>query len=256
MWSCERGKQLGLLLLTLLLPTLLATGCVEHALVESFAPTHYPLATPLPAPPASEGAIWRGGTASGSFLYYDRKTRGLGDLVTVVLAETLAASGSANTSLSKDSTLGADLTSDLGFTDLLQSAAGKIFDWIGVTPSGATVPAGTSVNVVEANQGSEFSGDGETARDASMRGVVTCQVVEVLPGAIYHIYGRRKILVNHEMQMITVDGLVRRADIGIDNSVRSTQLADVKLTFDGIGVIDDKQRPPLLARVFDWIYPF
>jgi flagellar L-ring protein precursor FlgH len=235
---------------------LAATGCVEHSLVEAFEPTEYPIVTPPAAPPASEGAIWRGGTSSGSFLYYDRKTRGAGDLVTVVLAETLAASGSANTSLGKESTLGADLTSDIGFTDLLQDAAETVFGWIGVSPSGATIPAGSAVNVIEANQGSEFSGDGETARDASMRGVVTCQVIRVLPNDVYHVYGRRKILVNHEMQMITVDGLVRRADIGIDNTVLSTQLADVKLTFDGIGVIDDKQRPPLLARVFDWIYPF
>jgi flagellar L-ring protein precursor FlgH len=234
----------------------LATGCVEHALLESFDPTEYPRVVPAPAPPASEGAIWRGGTASGSFLYYDRKARGAGDLVTVVLAETLAASGSANTTLGKESSLGANLTSDVGFTDLVQDAFETVFGWIGVSPSGATIPAGGNVNVIESNQGSDFSGDGETARDARMRGTVTCQVVAELPGDVYHIYGRRKILVNHELQMITVDGLVRRADIGIDNTVLSTQLADVKLTFDGVGVIDDKQRVPLLARVFDWIYPF
>jgi flagellar L-ring protein precursor FlgH len=252
MSSCERR----FLLLLGLLPALAASGCVEHALVETLEPTEYPIVTPPTPPPTSEGSIWRGGTASGSFLYYDRKTRGVGDLVTVVLAETLTASGSANTTLAKESSLGADLTSDIGFTDLLQDAAETVFGWIGVSPSGATIPAGSTVNVIDANQGSEFSGDGETARDASMRGVVTCQVVSVLPNGVYHVYGRRKILVNHELQMITVDGLVRRSDIGIDNSVLSTQLADVKLTFDGIGVIDDKQRPPLLARVFDWIYPF
>jgi flagellar L-ring protein precursor FlgH len=235
---------------------LASAGCVEHALIESVRPSEHPTVVPSPAPPVSEGGIWRGGTASGSFLYYDRKARGVGDLVTVVLAETLTASGSANTTLAKESTLGANLTSDIGFTDLLQDAAETIFGWIGVEPSGATIPAGAAVNVVDANQGSEFTGDGETARDASMRGVVTCQVIAVLPNGVYHVYGRRKILVNHELQMITVDGLVRRSDIGIDNSVLSTQLADVKLTFDGIGVIDDKQRPPLLARVFDWIYPF
>ena len=36
----------------------------------------------------------------------------------------------------------------------------------------------------------------------------------------------------------------------------STALAEARLTLDGVGVIDDKQRPPLLARVFDWLYPF
>ena len=36
----------------------------------------------------------------------------------------------------------------------------------------------------------------------------------------------------------------------------STVLAEARLTYDGIGVIDDKQRPSLIARMFDWIYPF
>lgn len=252
MWSSE-VRALGIVLMV---GALGSTGCVEHALRESIEPTRYPIVRPPPAPTPSEGAIWRGGTASGSFLYYDRKTRGPGDLVTVVLAETLAASGSANTSLAKGSSLGADLTSDIGFTDALQQAASNVLDWFGISSTATTAPSGTSVNVVDSNQGSTFNGDGETARDARMRGTVTCQVIEELPGGIYHIYGRRKILVNHELQMITVDGLLRRADIGIDNTVLSTQLADVKLTFDGIGVIDDKQRPPLLARVFDWLYPF
>ena len=251
--SSSRRRALAL---SLALLALAASGCVEHALIESIQPTQYDVTIPPPAPPQSEGAIWRGATASGSFLYYDRKTRGLGDLVTVVLSETLTASGSANTSLAKDSSLSADVTSDIGFTDLLQSAARSIFSWFGVNTTGAHAPAGTTVNVIDSNQGSGFKGDGTTNRASKMSGVVTCQVVEVLPGGVYHVYGRRKILVNHELQMITVDGLVRRADIGIDNTVSSQQLADVKLTFDGVGVIDDKQRPPLLARVFDWLYPF
>jgi flagellar L-ring protein precursor FlgH len=89
-----------------------------------------------------------------------------------------------------------------------------------------------------------------------MTGTLTCRVVEALPGDVFRIQGRRQILVNHELQLVTVEGLVRRQDIAIDNTVSSTQLAEVKLTFDGIGVIDDKQRPPILARVLDWVMPF
>jgi flagellar L-ring protein precursor FlgH len=63
-------------------------------------------------------------------------------------------------------------------------------------------------------------------------------------------------LVNHELQLVTVEGLVRRQDIAIDNTVSSTQLADVRFTFDGVGVIDDKQRPPLVGRMLDWVLPF
>jgi len=249
--SLSRRARLALALYAVLS----APACVEHALLEAIAPTDFQIPEPTAPRPASEGAIWRGETASGSFLFYDRKARGLGDLVTVVLLESLAASGSANTDLDKKSELSADLTSDIGFTDLLQKGAKALFGLFGVD-GGGHAPPGTTVNVVESNQESAFSGDGETARESRMRGVVTCRVVEVLPGGLFHLYGRRRILVNHELQLVTVDGLVRRDDIQIDNTVPSTQLADVKLTFDGIGVIDDKQRPSLLARIFDWAYPF
>ena len=85
---------------------------------------------------------------------------------------------------------------------------------------------------------------------------MTCQIVAVRPSGIFEIYGRREILVNHELQVVTVQGLVRRQDIGLNNSIPSSQIADAKLTFDGIGVLDDKQRPSIFARVMDWIYPF
>ena len=76
------------------------------------------------------------------------------------------------------------------------------------------------------------------------------------PLMVSGVRGRRTIVVNHELQLLTVEGLVRRDDIGIDNTVASTALAEARLTLDGVGVIDDKQRPPLFARFLDWFYPF
>jgi flagellar L-ring protein precursor FlgH len=235
---------------------LASTGCVEFALREAVRPTVYEIPTPAAPPAPSPGAIWTGGSAAGSFLYYDRKARGLGDLVTVVIRESLAAQGSANTALEKSSTLNADASSDLGFVDGVQDVSGKLFRLLGIGTDRVVAAPGASLNAIDANQGSSFEGDGSTQRRSTMTGTLTCRVVELLPGDVFRIQGRRQILVNHELQLVTVEGLVRRQDIAIDNSVASTQLADVKLTFDGIGVIDDKQRPPLLGRVLDWVLPF
>ena len=99
---------------------LASTGCVEFALRETMRPTKYEIPPPPPPGEPTPGAIWTGGASAGSFLYYDRKARGLGDLVTVVIRENLSAQGSATTALDKSSTLNADATSDLGFTDALQ----------------------------------------------------------------------------------------------------------------------------------------
>ncbi len=61
---------------------------------------------------------------------------------------------------------------------------------------------------------------------------------------------------NHEEQILTVEGLVRREDIGINNTVASAALAEAMFAFDGKGVVDDKQRPSVVARLMDWAFPF
>ena len=78
----------------------------------------------------------------------------------------------------------------------------------------------------------------------------------VLPGGVFHIKGRRSLLVNREEQLLTLEALVRQDDIGIDNTVDSSVLAEARMRLDGIGVIDDKQGPGWMARVLDWVYPF
>ena len=78
----------------------------------------------------------------------------------------------------------------------------------------------------------------------------------MLPGKVFHIRGRRSLLVNHEEQFLTLEALVRAEDISIENTVFSDSLAEARLTMDGVGVVDDKQRPGWLARALDWIYPF
>jgi flagellar L-ring protein precursor FlgH len=229
---------------------------VEHALHEKLSPTRYSLPAPPPPPTPTDGAIWRGDTASGSFLFFDRKARGVGDLVTVVVAESATAVESANTTLDKESSFGAKLTSDIGFTDILQDVSEAILEALNVDLTTSKAPSGQNVNVVESAQTSGFEGDGETRRSGKFTSIVTCRVVDVLPGGLFRIYGSRELVVNHELQLITLEGLVRREDISIHNTVPSTALADARLTFDGIGVIDDKQRPSLLARLMDWVYPF
>ncbi len=243
-------------LLALGLVALVGTGCVEVALREAKEPPDYaPLLLP-PAPEPSPGAIWRDQRTSGSFLFYDRKARGVGDLVTVQVVENFSAEGAATTTLDSSSTAGATVASDVGFGQAIASAITWVLDAFGVDDPGIDVDPTTNVNVIEADSERSFEGDGETTREGRLTAIVTCRVLAEHPGGILHVRGRRSIVVNHELQYLTVEGLVRREDIAIDNTVPSTALAEARLTLDGIGVIDDKQRPPLLARLMDWLYPF
>lgn len=236
--------------------TLVQSACVENALRESRKPFDYGRAE-LPKPPGpGPGAIWPGETPSGSFLYYDSKARGVGDLVTVRIVESFLAEGSAETDLESKSEIGANLTSDVGFQEFVSQPIRTLLRAIGIDDPGRDVAAGSTLNVLESQNEQKFEGDGSTNRKGRFEAIVTCRVVDVLPGGVFHVRGRRAITVNHEVQYLTLEGLVRREDIGLDNSVASIKLADARLSYDGLGVIDDKQRPGVVARVLSWVYPF
>ena len=78
----------------------------------------------------------------------------------------------------------------------------------------------------------------------------------MLPSGNLAIEGKREIIVNNEKKEILLQGIVRQRDIAYDNSVLSTQVADAKVIYTGIGVVGEKQTPGFLARLFDMFWPF
>jgi flagellar L-ring protein precursor FlgH len=126
----------------------------------------------------------------------------------------------------------------------------------GFDDPGTTREEGTAVNFIQSRMQNDYNGEGLTSRSGRFTGVITCRVVGVLPNGILHIRGRRSVVVNHEAQYISLEGLVRQEDLTIENQVLSNSVAEMRLAYDGLGVLDDKQRPGWMARVIDWIYPF
>ena len=121
--------RLALFLCALMLSTLAlaGTGCVEHALrKENRTPDYSELPRPAPRKP-EDGSVLRGPSASGSLLFLDRKARGVGDLVTVIVMESMSAQGSANTTTDKTSKIDAKASSDIGWTQAMQGAARWFF---------------------------------------------------------------------------------------------------------------------------------
>ncbi|HVP29081.1 MAG TPA: flagellar basal body L-ring protein FlgH [Myxococcota bacterium] len=256
MWSSRR-RGATLRSVARLLPISVAlTGCVEHALHERYRPPDYAPA-PLPATPGpSEGAIYPGEAPSGSFLFFNRKARGIGDLVTVVVLERTSASSDATTDLDRKSAITAAASSDVGLQNLVVKPATTFLKAAGMDSNSSSSTSNADVNVLSASGQNTYKGNGTTERNGKIDAVVTCRIIDVLPGNVFHVRGRRSLLVNHEEQYLTVEGLVRQEDIDIDNRVASAKLAEAQIGYDGIGVVDDKQRPGLAARIFDWIYPF
>ena len=231
------------------------TACVEKALRERDELMNYePIDIPVSAEP-NDGSIFRGRSSSVSYLFFDSKARKPGDLVTVMIIEQTQAQGDAATELESERTMSGSLSSDIGLTGLVTTPAKKILGFFGLGGQDNPQADGGTVNVVESSMTNDFTGEGKTSRSGSFTGTVTCRVLDVLPSGILHIRGRGWVVINHDAHYLTIEGLVRPEDLSINNTVTSNFVAEMSLSYDGLGVIDDKQRPGWVARIFDWIYP-
>lgn len=194
-----------------------------------------PVAERPPTQPRS-GSIWRGEL---TMPFGDQRARSVGDIVTVKIMEESSATEKATTDTTRKSEMDAGVTNFFG----VETNPGGPFRNL---PN--LVKAGTNKN--------DFSGSGETKRSGTLTTTMAARVMEVLPNGYLAVEGKREIYVNNEKKEILLQGVVRPRDIDSDNVILSTQIADAKIIYTGIGVVGEKQRPGWMARIFDYVWPF
>ncbi|MBX9658775.1 MAG: flagellar basal body L-ring protein FlgH [Nitrospiraceae bacterium] len=199
------------------------------------------LTVPALAPPKTLGSLWQEDNGR-AYLYEDMRAMRVGDILTVKIVEKHRGSKSADTSAQRDSTLS-------------NSLAGTGVGYIGIPGIRLGDEARRGLGV-DASASNKFSGKGATNREGTLTGTISVIVVEVLPNGDLRVEGRREVTVNSEKQMMTIAGIVRRVDVDTKNTVLSSAIADAKIEYAGLGVLDDVQRPGWLVRILDWVYPF
>jgi flagellar L-ring protein precursor FlgH len=171
------------------------------------------------------------------FFYGDKRALRIGDIITVRIVENAQASNTADTDLSRNSSIKAGLSTFFGNKKFLN-----------LFKLDEDLLASTAENT--------HQGAGSTTRSGQLTATMTAVVREVLPNGNLVVRGTREVLVNHEQQFITLTGIVRPLDVNRDNVVLSTQLADASITIGGLGVVADKQRSGWGTWLFDFVWPF
>jgi flagellar L-ring protein precursor FlgH len=98
------------------------------------------------------------------------------------------------------------------------------------------------------NTGMQFDGTGRIQRSGKLLALITVRVLDIEPGGLLVVGGEQEILLNGEKQEIKVRGKLRPGDIGENNTVPSTKLAEAQISYIGDGVLGDEQRPGWLHR--------
>lgn len=183
---------------------------------------------------AAPGAIWNpeGHLAD---LGRDLRASQVNDVVTVVVSENVNAVATGASTSERQSSANASVTSLAG----KKSASGALANLLGTTGD------------------QKLNGTGTTSRTATLNATLTARVVKVLSDELLLVQGDKSIQVNSEQQVVTVRGVIRRADISTSNTVPSTQLADLEVRVNGKGIVGDAvRRPNVLYRLLLGILPF
>jgi len=193
--------------------------------------------TILPDPSAPTlGSLWEPDNGR-AFMFEDRRASRIGDIVIVQIVEQHSGSKKANTKADRTANLNAGVSGGLFGINALAQKFAQYFS-------------------VDAETSNAFEGDGSTSREDNLRGTIAAQVVEVFPNGDLRIKGKREVTVNSETQTMTIKGIVRRIDLDTANTVLSSAVADADISYTGLGVVDDVQRPGWFTRLFNWLTPF
>lgn len=164
------------------------------------------------------------------------------DLITVIVREESQAKSKDTTDLKKSNNFDAVLQQyfDLSLSQLALKGRGAL----------ANQPR------LQYDMKRNFKGEGNTERTDSMSARVTAQVIDVKENGILVIQATKMIKNDEEEQKFILTGMVRSQDVSIDNSVLSTQLADLVLEKTTAGAARDTSKRGWIPRFFDKLNPF
>ncbi len=196
---------------------------------------------PAPPEPVQTGVRTTPGSlyTGNDNLFSDAKAYQVGDILTVKVVEDIKGSGSATGKLNRKTSFDVNINRP------------KVLGKERPQGSGKDPLLGFSTS-----PSSSFSGAGSTTRNAKLIATISARVVKVYPNGNLFIVGKKVIKINDDVQVLRISGIVKPTDIGTDNSVLSSKVADMYVEYNGKGYFADNQRPGWLARLLLKLLPF
>lgn len=159
-------------------------------------------------------------------LFGDSTALNVGDVVTVELEEQTSSSKTSNTTIDKDGEADFEAPIVLGDDGSLQ--------------------LNTDVSMERA-----FEGAASADQSNQLVGNITVTVVEVLPNGVLRVRGEKWLSLTQGEEYVRVKGRVRQEDIGANNTVNSSRIADARISYGGTGDFDQSNRMGWLSRLFN-----
>jgi len=178
-------------------------------------------------------SLWRDDVSRA--MVSDKRAANVGDILTIVVAETTTATKDNSTKTAKQSSWAASVSS---------------FLFPGFAQYKGTSPA------IDYSSNLKHEGSGAINNSESIVARVAVRVIDVLPNHNLVIEGKRETSFSKEKQTVVLHGVVRAEDVSYDNTVMSYNVADATIKIDGKGTVSDSQNKGWFTRILDKVNPF
>jgi flagellar L-ring protein precursor FlgH len=165
------------------------------------------------------------------------------DQITIIIREESEFSSDGNTEVTKDYQLDARISEFIDMGELLNGR---------VKGGGVTDPV-PSINM---SGNRDFQGEAKVDRQDTFVARIQAEVVDVKPNGTCVVQARKRIVTDDEEQEFILTGSLRAADVTVDNTVLSTQIANLELQKKHKGAVRDGTKRGLVPKLLDVINPF
>src|ERR1044072_7105932 len=164
--------------LTMFSAVLFLSGCMSRPPVDDFPDDAFPEPEPLAV---NDGSIYRAG--NGVPLFENATARRVGDVVTIHLVESTAASKSSSTTTSKKTSISMPSPTLIGQPVTIN---------------------GNNIFETDVNGANSFDGKGDSAQSNQLTGDVTVVVVKKLQNGLLQVRGQKWIAINQGKEYVRI----------------------------------------------------
>lgn len=188
-------------------------------------------------------SLWQPGSTT---FFKDNRAWKVGDILKVVVVIEDSARVNSSTVQSRNGSDKSGFSSLFGKSDAIVKNMFPAKD-----QNSATVPELLSTSGTH-----KYNGSGNIFRTEKIRTEIAAMVNQILPNGNLVIQGNQEVRINDELREVKVAGIIRSKDISADNSIRSEQIAEARISYGGRGIISNTQQPRIGSQIVDAIAPF
>ena len=183
----------------------------------------------------------------GSSLFADKKDLQIGDIIQVIVDESLknTSKNSRATTKTNSSALGGGLVTPTTGNTLRasgQTATARFNQAVGVGFNSSTT--------------NSFAGTAASTQDEKFATTISVIIEQTYQNGNYFIKGSRQMLIDGQKQTMVISGIIRPYDITPDNTIYSHQIANLKIKYYKNGEEVDNLHKSWGTRFIETIWPF